>query len=242
MQKSSSWFTTTHWSIVVAAGDASSPHAREALERLCRCYWYPLYAYVRRQGRSAPDAQDLTQAFFLQMLKHGYFARADPRKGRFRSFLLVALNHFLTNEWHRMRAFKRGGALSFLSWDESRAEEHYQSDAFSTESPDQLFEHRWAITVVDRAVNRLRAEYTDADRSDVFETLKELLTGDRATETYARLAERLSMTEAAVKMTVMRMRRRFGALLREEVGHTIADPAELESELRHLLAALTTSG
>jgi len=242
MSQDASLFATTHWSVVVAAGDAGSPQAHEALERLCQSYWYPLYAYVRRLGRSPHDAQDLTQEFFLQLLEHGYLARADPRKGRFRSFLLVALNHFLTNEWHRAHALKRGGAFSFLSWEQCAPEERYRAEPFATENPEHLFEQRWAMTVIEQALSRLRREFIEASREQEFDALKVVLTGDRLAVPYAGLAERLSTTEAAVKMTVLRMRRRFGEVLREEVAHTVADPAEIDDELRHLLAVLAASG
>jgi RNA polymerase sigma factor (sigma-70 family) len=221
----------------MAAGESGSAEARDALERLCRAYWYPLYAYIRRRGRTAHDAQDLTQAFFLQLLEHGYLARADPRKGRFRAFLLVALNHFMANEWHRAHALKRGGDVAFLSWDES-AEERYETDGVLTDNPERVFEQRWAIAVVDHAVNQLRQEFAGAGRSAVFDTLKAVLTGDRACEPYAAVGERLGMTEAAVKMTVVRMRRRFAEILRKEVGDTVADADDVNDELRHLLAVL----
>lgn len=234
----SSSFATTHWSVVFAAGDANSPQARAALESLCRSYWYPLYAYVRRRGRNAHDAQDLTQAFFLQLLDHGYLSHADPRKGRFRTFLLVALNRFLTNEWNHERALKRGGAFSFLSWDECKAEERYAAEPFARDSAELLFEQRWALTVVERAMNRLQQEFAAGDKKELFENLKGVLTGDATSEPYATLAQRFQMTEAAIKMTAMRMRRRFGEILREEVANTLTNPTDLSDELRHLLAVL----
>jgi RNA polymerase sigma-70 factor (ECF subfamily) len=233
-----SLFATTHWSLVLAAGAAPSPLAREALERLCQAYWYPLYAYVRRRGRNAHDAQDLTQEFFLYLLDHGYLARADPRKGRFRAFLLVALNHFLTNEWHRARALKRGGGHAFLSWDEFAAEDRYRREPMAADSPEYLFEQRWALAVVERAVQRLQDEFADSGRAETFEKLKGLLTGWHATEPYAALAARLGTTEPAIKMMVLRMRRRFGEILREEVAHTVSRAEEVDDELRHLLGVL----
>jgi RNA polymerase sigma factor (sigma-70 family) len=241
MSSNGSLFATTHWSIIVAAGDAASPQAREALERLCRSYWYPLYAYARRRGNTAHDAQDLTQAFFLQLLEHGYLSRADPRKGRFRTFMLVALNHFLTNEWHRTRALKRGGNAVLLSWDGISAEDRFGAEPFTAENPERLFEQRWAIAVVDHAVNRLRQEFAEAGRGEIFDALKGVLTGEQVTEPYSGLARRLEMTEAAVKMTVVRLRRLFGELLREEVAHTVANEAEVDDEIRHLLRILTDS-
>jgi RNA polymerase sigma-70 factor (ECF subfamily) len=238
MPANGSLFATTHWSVVVAAGDAASPDARSALERLCRAYWYPLYAYVRRRGRSPHDAQDLTQAFFLQLLEHGYLARADPRKGRFRTFLLVALNHFLTNQWHRSQAQKRGGDAVVLSWDAISGEDRYGVEPFAAENPERLFERRWAIAVVDRAIQRLQEEFMNSGRRELFDVLKGVLAGEAVTEPYSAIAARFELTEAAVKMTVMRLRRRFGDMLREEVAHTVADQAEVDDELRHLLRVL----
>lgn len=233
-------FATTHWSLVVAAGDSASPAAREALERLCRSYWYPLYAYVRRRGRSAHDAKDLTQGFFLQLLDHGYLARADPRKGRFRTFLLVALNHFLTNEWHRGQTQKRGGGATF-SLDALSAEERYAAEPYTADTPDRLFEQRWALAVVERAIEALRREFEAAGRAGLFDALKGVLTGNQVTEPYEAIAARLDLTEAAVKMTVSRLRRRFGELLQAEVAHTVADAAAIDDELRHLLRTLAGS-
>jgi RNA polymerase sigma-70 factor (ECF subfamily) len=233
-----SLFATTRWSVVLAAGAASSPQAREALERLCQAYWYPLYAYVRHRGRSAHDAQDLTQEFFLQLLQHGYLSRADPRKGRFRAFLLVALNHFLTNDWHRARALKRGGGQALLSWDEIKAEERYRADPLAMENPEQLFEQRWALAVVERAVRRLQDECVSSGRAEAFDKLKGLLTGQHDTEPYAALAVQLGTTEPGIKMTVLRLRRRFGDILREEVAHTVSRAEDVDDELRHLLRVL----
>jgi RNA polymerase sigma factor (sigma-70 family) len=241
MALNGSLFATTRWSIVVAAGNVTSPQAREALERLCGSYWYPLYAYVRRRGRTAHDAQDLTQAFFLQLIEHGYLSRADPRKGRFRTFMLVALNHFLTNEWNRIHALKRGGDFVMCSWDGISAEDRYHAEPFAKENPERLFEQRWAIEVVDRAIDRLRQEFTATGRRELFEALKGVLTGEHVTEAYEAIAGRLGMTEAAVKMTVVRLRKHFGALLREEVAHTVADDTEVDDELRHLLRVLADS-
>jgi DNA-directed RNA polymerase specialized sigma24 family protein len=242
MSANGSLFATTHWSIVVAAGDATSPQAREALERLCKSYWYPLYAFVRRRGRNSHDAKDLTQAFFLQLLEHGYLSRADPRKGRFRTFMLVALNHFLTNQWHHANAQKRGGDAVMLSLDEVSAEHRYGAEPFAADHPERLFEKRWALTVVDRALSHLQQEFADSGRSELFEALKGVLTGAQVTEAYSTLAGRFGLTEAAVKMTVVRLRRRFGEVLRVEVGHTVSSESEIDDELRHLLRVVADSG
>jgi RNA polymerase sigma-70 factor (ECF subfamily) len=196
---------------------------------------------VRRRGRSPHDAQDLTQAFFLQLLEHGYLSRADPGKGRFRAFLLVALNHFLTNEWHRSQARKRGGDVATISWDGIAAEENYCAEPYLSRGPERLFEQRWAIAVVDQALRRLQQEFASSGRAHLFEALKGTLTDRQPTEPYAILAERFGLTEPAVKMTVMRLRRRFGEMLREEVAQTVANDAEVDDELRHLLRVLTDS-
>jgi RNA polymerase sigma factor (sigma-70 family) len=241
MSASGTLFATTHWSMVVAAGDAKSPQAHEALERLCESYWYPLYAYVRRRGRNSHDAKDLTQSFFLQLLQHGYLSRADPRKGRFRTFMLVALNHFLTNQWHHSHAQKRGGDAVMLSLDAVSAEHRYDTEPFAADNPERLFEQRWAITVVDRAIGTLRQEFIDSDRRELFEALKGVLTGEQVTEAYGMLAERFGVTEAAVKMMVVRLRKRFGELLRLEVAHTVSNEVEIDDELRHLLRVLADS-
>jgi RNA polymerase sigma-70 factor (ECF subfamily) len=241
MSSTGTSFATTHWSVITTAREADSPAAREALERLCRAYWYPLYAYVRRTGRNAQDAQDLTQAFFLHLLDHGYLAHADPRKGRFRTFLLVALNRFLTNEWHHDRALKRGGGCAILSWDDCHADERYAAEPFSRETAEQLFEQRWALAVVGRTMERLRGEFSADGRPELFEALKIVLTGEATPEPYAVLAARLGLSEAAIKMSALRLRRRFGEILREEVAQTVSNPADLDGELRHLLAVLATA-
>lgn len=233
-------FATTHWSVVLAAGEQGSPESRAALEALCRAYWYPLYAYVRRRGHGAHDAQDLTQGFFLHLLGHGYLAHADPRKGRFRTFLLVALNRFLTNAWHHQRAQKRGGESAAVPWDEAEAERRYAAESPGHANPEQLFEQRWALATVERALQRIDAEFRAADRAELFAALKPVLAGEAAAEPYARLAPRFGLTEAALKMTVVRLRRRFGELLREEIASTLTEPGELDDELRHLLAVLSS--
>ncbi len=231
-------FATTHWSVVVAAGERDTPQSSAALEQLCRSYWYPLYAYVRRRGHSPEDAQDLTQEFLFRLLQKNYLAHADPHKGKFRSFLLVALNYFLANEWDRANAVKRGGRITFVSLDDA-AEQRYLEEPATDLSPQQVYEQSWAVALLGKALGRLRDESAASGKANRFEHLKVLLTGEKPSVSYAELAVTLGTTEAALKMTVQRLRRRYGELLREEVSHTVANPEQIEDELRHLCEVLS---
>ena len=233
-------FATTHWSVVLATADQDSPQAAAALEQLCRTYWYPLYAYVRHRGHSPEDSQDLTQEFFYRLLQKNYLAHVDPRKGKFRSFLLAAINHFLANEWERAQTLKRGGKVTFLSLDEAQAEQRYQDDQFGGRSPEEIYERTWAIALLDKVLGRLRAEAAAAGQSARFEELKAVLMGERPALTYAELALKLGTTEPALKMAAQRLRRRYGELLREEIAHTVRSPQEVEEELRYLRAVLAS--
>lgn len=233
------WFTTTHWSVVMAAGQIGSAPASEALETLCRSYWYPLYAYVRRQGHPPEEAQDLTQEFFWRLLRGNWLARADRLKGRFRSFLLVMMKHFLANEWDRTQRIKRGGRIRFVPLEDGTCEQHFQEDSRQAHSPAQLYEQRWAITLLETVLMRLRQELAAAGRSAQFEALKRFLTGGQRPLAYAAVATQLATTEAAVKMAVLRLRNRYGELLRQEIANTVASPDEVEDELRHLLVVLS---
>ena len=230
-------FGTTHWSVVLSAGQTDSREAAHALETLCHTYWYPLYAYVRRQGRDAHEAQDLTQGFFCRLLEKRFLVQVDPRKGRFRSFLLVAMNHFLANEWDRARALKRGSRVALVSLDTLDAEERYQHEGLATASPEQYYDQRWAMTLLTRVLARLRREFQEKDKTSRFDALKVCLTGEMAAS-YAVLAAQLGSTEGALKMTVQRMRRRYGEILREEIGRTVATPEEIDDEIRHLFMEL----
>jgi RNA polymerase sigma-70 factor (ECF subfamily) len=232
-------FATTHWSVVLSAAGDHSPAAEEALEKLCRAYWRPLYTYVRRRGLEPNDAQDLTQEFFWRLLDKNYLAQVDPRKGKFRSFLLVAVNHFLANEWDKARAVKRGGRVTFLPLDAGAAEEHLQPVPCShTTSPEKLYEQSWSLALLERALTRLRQEACDAGRERQFAELKVFLTGERPSISYAELAVRLETTEAALKMAVQRLRRRFAELVREEIAQTVSSADEVEEEIRHLFTVL----
>ncbi|MBI3876121.1 MAG: sigma-70 family RNA polymerase sigma factor [Verrucomicrobia bacterium] len=231
-------FATTQWTAVLAAGRSDSTHARAALEKLCRDYWFPLYAFARRQGHDAPDAQDLTQEFFARLLEKNYLADVRREKGRFRSFLLAAMKHFLANEWHRANAQKRGGGQKFIPLEAGDAESRYGVEPAHNESPDKLFERRWALTLLELVLKRLRAEHKAAGKVKLFDALKGCLTGDRATLPYAEIGATVGMSEGAVKVAVHRLRERYRRLLRDEIANTVANEKDIEDELRHLLTAL----
>jgi RNA polymerase sigma-70 factor (ECF subfamily) len=231
-------FATTHWSLVLAAGRHASPASREALATLCQTYWYPLYAHVRRRGHRAEEAQDLIQDFFAGLLEKGTLRVADRDRGRFRSFLLAALDHFLANARRRGRARKRGGQRLTLSLDFPVGEGRYAAEPAHDITPDRLYARRWALTVIDQALSRLRDEFARAGKADLLERLTPYLAGNADAEPYRELAARLDTTEGAVKVAVHRLRRRCGELLREEIARTVAGPDEVEEELRDLFDAL----
>jgi RNA polymerase sigma-70 factor (ECF subfamily) len=222
---------------VVDAGDPHRKEARSALVSLCENYWYPLYAYLRRRGYPAHQAQDLTQEFFMRVLEGRYLDRADPEKGRFRSFILTSLKFFVADEDDRDRAQKRGGGkvepLEFPS-----GEQRYQREPAHDETPDRIFERRWALTVLDRVVGKLRDEFAQHGRPEHFERLKVFLLGQPDTP-YAALARELNTSEGALKVAIHRLRKRYRELFRQEIADTVADPADVEPELRFLAAALT---
>lgn len=228
-------FVTTHWSVVLAARDSDSPAARTALEQLCQTYWYPLYALVRREGNSPTDAEDLTQAFFERVLEKQYFADVDPNKGRFRDFLKAALRHFLAECRKRERAAKRGGGKTVIHLDALAAEERYRLEPADTMTPDRLFDRDWALLVVENAADRLRQEYADAGKNDLFECLKFQLPGSGEREPYAQIAARLGKTEEALKSEAFRLRRQFVHFVRAEVQHTVAGVSDIDAEIRYLL-------
>ena len=234
----SDWFTTTHWSVVLAAGSSESPTAKEALEQLCETYWYPLYVFVRRLGYSPEDAQDSTQAFFERVLERNYFGQADCDKGRFRAFLLAALKHFLSDQRDRARAAKRGGGHTILSLDAESAEERYRLEPVDSVTPDKLYERRWAYTLLERARTRLREEHASSGKRDLYEQLTALEAAGKTGLTYSEVSERLGLTESGVKAAVRRFRQRYGALLRAEIAQTVATAAEIEEEIRYLMAVI----
>jgi RNA polymerase sigma-70 factor (ECF subfamily) len=234
----SAWFTTTHWSVVLAAGVQTSLDAEAALEKLCRTYWYPLYAYIRSQGHSSHDSQDLTQGFFARLLDKNYLASVAPEKGKFRSFLLASLRHYLSNERERAQTIKRGGKQSFVSLDEEVAEGRYKLEPATNLTPAMIFERRWAMAVLEQALRKLRDEFVSTGREAQFNRLKPFLEGNVGRGDYQVAATDLNVTPGAVAMAVQRLRQRYRELVRNEVAQTVADPAEVEPEMRHLLAVL----
>ena len=231
-------FATTRWSVVVTAANAEAiTHAQKALAELCQVYWYPLYAYVRRRGHAPADAEDLTQAFFVRLLGQQMLAAAQRERGKFRSFLLASLNHFLADEWDKAGAQKRG-ARRIVSLDAQTAESRYFAEPHDALAPDKLFERQWALRLLEEVLRLLQAEYAAAGQAALFEHLRFGLTGDKSALPYAELATQLGMTEGAVKVAVHRLRQRYRARLREEIAHTVAGPDEVEEELRFLFRAL----
>ena len=232
-------FVTTHWTVVLAAGRRDTTRARAALEKLCRTYWYPLYAYVRRRGHSAHDAQDLTQAFFARLLERHWVGDADQELGRFRTFLLTAMSRFLANEWDKQGAQKRGGHVVHVPVQLDTAETRYGHEPADNSTPEQCYERRWALTLLDTVLQRLRAEYDGEGKRDLFAALGDTLVGSRESQPYASLAKQLNMNEGAVKVAVHRLRKRYRQLLRAEIAQTTASPEDVDEELRHLFAVLS---
>ncbi|MCI0747388.1 MAG: sigma-70 family RNA polymerase sigma factor [Verrucomicrobia subdivision 3 bacterium] len=231
-------FQDTHWSLVLHARDGGSPRAAAALESLCRAYWYPLYAYVRRCGESPEDAHDLTQAFFARFLQRDSLRAVTPERGRFRWFLLASLKHFLANEWERARAQKRGGGQSAVSLDALEPEDRYAFEPVDSLSADKAYDRFWAMSLLEQARAKLREEFRAAGRGERFEKLEQFLPGQAGADSYAELAVRFGLSEGAIKSDVSRLRRRYGELLRAEVAHTLGTHTDLEDELHHLLDAL----
>ena len=233
-------FATTHWSIVLAAGRRHTPGSREALEALCRAYWYPLYAFVRRRGRAADDAQDLVQEFFAYLLDKHTLDAADPERGRFRTFLLTVFQRFLSKQHERAAAQKRGGGVRVDSIDISTAEDRYQREPFHELTPERVYERRWALTLLEQVLAQIEKEYAAKSKTELFDRLKVFLTGSAADTSHAEVAAALGLTPGAVKVSVHRLRRRYRELLREQIAETVAAPDEVEDELNHLLTALRT--
>jgi RNA polymerase sigma-70 factor (ECF subfamily) len=227
-------FQTTQWSVILRAGQGTE----EALVRLCRNYWTPLYAYTRRRGHAAHEAEDLTQSFFAHVLENRSFANVAPAKGRFRTFLLVSLKHFLDNEIRKDRALKRGGGRYFVSWDNLPPGARELVEPIAQLPAEKLYDREWAVTLVSRVMKQLAKECAAARKTELFERLKASLTGE-ADKSYREIADELKMSEGAVKVSAHRLRRRFGELLREQVAKTVSDPAEVDDELREIFAALT---
>jgi RNA polymerase sigma factor (sigma-70 family) len=231
-------FASTHWSVVLAAGRLNSAESNEALATLCQVYWYPLYAYARRRLNRAEDAQDLTQGFFAELLEKAYLQTVDPGRGKFRSFLVTAFQHYLSKQTDRAAAQKRGGHRQMFRLDFQAGESRYHFEPADHATPESIFERRWALTLLDQTLSQLREEMTQAGRQRLFEILKETLTGDGFSRPYSQLGAELDMSEQAIKVAVHRLRRRYRELLRASIAETVPGPAEIDSELRDLFAAL----
>jgi RNA polymerase sigma-70 factor (ECF subfamily) len=233
-------FATTHWSVVLAAGQGqeNSPPAQRALETLCRAYWYPIYVYVRRKGHGPDDAQDLTQEFFAQLIAKEHLRLADREKGRFRTFLLAMLDYFLAREWSRAHRQKRGGQYQFVSLDQKDAEGRFRHEPAVTETPEKHFQRQWALEVLKQTMAALEAECVSQGKGALFQESKSLFSGERPASIYMGIAERLGLTEGAVRVKVHRLRQRYGELLRAEIAQTVEGPSEVEEELRYLLQVL----
>jgi len=230
-------FPNTRWSLVLAATQRSSPESAAALETICQAYWYPLYSYARRCGRSAHDAQDLTQEFFCRLLEKRWLDSADRDKGKLRTFLIVVLKNFMTNEWRRASTQRRGGAQAHVQFDTTFAETQYAADTSSL-APEENFDRQWAMTLLDLTVKRLREEFITANKPDDFDALKNCLMAGRGTIDYVEIAAKLGVNEGTARVAVHRLRKRFREIYREEISQTLADGADLDDELRHLAAAL----
>ncbi len=237
-QRGNDWACATHWSVVLAAGQVESPRAAAAMEELCRTYWFPIYAYVRRRGHPSADAQDLTQEFFARLIEKQWVAEADASKGRFRSFLLTALNRFLANEWRNSRTVRRGGGRPIISLDDT-AEARYVQEPASNVTPEMTYDRRWALSVFDRALSRLREQHATAGKTRLYDALKEYLSAEARDGDYAKVGSELEMTTGAVAAAVHRLRQHYRQLVREEVAQTVDSPGEVDDEVRALLAALS---
>mgnify|MGYP001185071297 CR=1 FL=1 len=230
-------FATTHWSVVLAAGSRESPEASAALEKLCCTYWYPLYAYVRREGHTPADAQDLTQGFFADLLARNALAHVGREKGKFRSFLLAALRHFLSDQRDQARAVKRGGGKEMLSLDAEKAEGRYGLEPIERLDAEKIYERRWAMTLLGQAWTRLREESVAHGKLQQFERLAEFVAGE-AEVTCVSAASELGLTESAMRSVVHRLRERYRALIREEIACTVSAPGEIDEELRYLITVM----
>jgi len=232
-------FSSTRLSVVLTAGQGSSPEAREALATLCESYWYPLYAYVRRRVRDVHEAQDLIQEFFARVLERNILATADPARGRFRSFLLTCVRHFLANEWDKIKAQKRGGGHSPISLDFASGESRYRLEPADPVTAERIFDREWAEALLLRVLGRLREEHVGAGKQEQFDVLKVFLTGRNARWSYAEAARRLGTSEGAAMVAAHRLRRQYRKLLRVEIAQTVSHPKEVDDEIRHLFAALS---
>ncbi len=232
-------FATTHWTVVLAAGRQHTPQSDLALEELCRTYWFPLYAYVRRRGHTKEDAEDLTQAFFARFLAKNYLAGLSTERGRFRAFLLASLKHFLANEWDKSQRLKRGGGQAALSLDWETADTKFQIAVTNEPSPDRAFDREWALALLARVIERLQGECAAAGKTELFDQLKVFLAAGKGESAPAEVARTLHMEEGAVRVAVHRLRKRYRALLRDEIAQTLLDPIQVDEEMRALFGAFT---
>jgi RNA polymerase sigma factor (sigma-70 family) len=232
-------FATTRWSLVLAAGQRALPESERALAALCQAYWPAVYAFVRRQIADVHQAQDLTQGFFAQLLERNLLAVAQPSRGRFRSFLLACAHHFLSNEWDKQNTLKRGGGAKILTFDFQQQDSKCCLEPADTLTPQRLYERQWALALLDQVMARLRGEYAHAGKEDLFERLKGVLSGADGETTLAEIAGQLRISVNAAKVAAHRLRKRYRELLRVEVAQTLADPAEIDDEIRHLFTALS---
>jgi RNA polymerase sigma factor (sigma-70 family) len=237
-ERATQHFKTTRWTVVLAAGAAATEDSREALRVLCEQYWYPLYAYLRRTGLDASESEDLVQGFFLRLLEKNVLQAADPRRGRFRSFLLISLKHFVSNEWDRGRAKKRGGASPPISLELSTAEYRYRIEPRDDSTPETAYDRQWAQMVLDHGISRLRAEFRDVGKEALFDHLKRYLTSDADGPPYAETAAATGMSEGAVKVAVHRLRRRYRAVLENDIAQTVASPEDVQDEIRYLISII----
>ncbi len=230
-------FATTHWTVVLAAGKKNLPEAQRALEELCKTYWFPLYAFARRRGHNKQDAEDLTQAFFAKLLEKNFLANLDSDKGKFRAFLLASLKHFLANEWDKSQAQKRGGGEVHLSLDWQTADTKFQVAATAEPSPDKAFDREWALALLAKVIERLQKECEADGKLKLFEQLKIFLTAGKGESAQSEVAKTLGMEEVAVRVAIHRLRKRYRVLLRDEISQTLADPAQVNDEMRALFGA-----
>jgi RNA polymerase sigma factor (sigma-70 family) len=233
-------FRTTHWSAVLLSAQSQAPGSLDALAELCKIYWYPIYAFVRRRGYSAEDAQDLTQGFFLHLLDHKALRQVNPVKGKFRSFLAASLQNYLLDAADQAHCAKRGGNIDFVPFDTKVAERRYQSGSFDSLTADKIFDARWAMTLLDQAMSRLGQQYADQGKTSIFEALKPFLDpiNSRVSLSYEEVANGLRLSVGAVKTLIHRLRKQYTSLLREEVGRTVSDPREIDAEIHALCDAL----
>jgi RNA polymerase sigma factor (sigma-70 family) len=232
-------FATTHWTVVLAAGRRHTPQSDHALEELCRTYWFPLYAYVRRRGHTKEDAEDLTQSFFARFLEKNYLEGLSAERGRFRAFLLASLKHFLANEWDKSQRQKRGGSAAHLSLDWQTADTQFHLAATTEPSPDKAFDREWAVALLGQVIERLQAECAADGRGKQFAQLKVFLTAGKGSLSHADAANALGLDEGAVRVAVHRLRKRYRQLLRDEIAQTLADPAQVDEEMQALFGAFS---